>query len=358
MKRSSVVGFTIVMLAWVAAACGPTLGGIEPIVEAQPTPVVTVNNNNPNAEEIQTIQLDNCDGKGDSKRTEVRTQSIDAEISAGLAAQIGADAGVVQGAIQVAVGTALTAGSERSSSIELAAPPGTHMEIQLVWTGEEQVGVVQNILGSDVPIAFRSFSPTDVRIKSQYDIGCSTPLPNTEQDIVPSEPDSQEPAPDDGSMQPQGSSEEESTVPPADDPLAQATFRERFAASIGTGPLSATSFSDGLAEYTADYLAANKGRLQMMNIVSTPTGCATAFYGSERIWFGSTRPTKIMINGQLVAEYTQPGDFRGNHGSIFDWKVNIGDEVCVEMTPEIQFHLIFGPDVDIHYDSYCFRGFC
>lgn len=171
MKRLSVAGFIVVILVLIAAACSPS--GIEPVAEiVQPTPVVTVNNSNANAEEIQTIQLDNCDGKGDSKRTEVRSQSIEAEISAGLAAQIGSNVGVVQGAVQVAVGTALTAGSERSSSIELSAPPGTHMEIQLVWTGEEQVGVVQNILGSDVPIAFRTFAPTDVRIKSQYDIGC------------------------------------------------------------------------------------------------------------------------------------------------------------------------------------------
>lgn len=180
MKRLPVVVFSLAMLVLLVISCSPTPPGVEPTAAlVQPTPVVTVNNSNPNAEEIQTIQLDNCEGKGDSKRTEVRSQSIEAEISAGLAAQIGANAGVVQGAVQVAVGTAITSGSERSSSIELAAPPGTHMEIQLVWTGEEQVGVVQNILGSDVPIAFRSFSPTDVRIKSQYDIGCLTLTPTS-----------------------------------------------------------------------------------------------------------------------------------------------------------------------------------
>ena len=195
MKRLLGMGFTIVVLSLVAAACTPTPPGVEPPAElAQPTPVVTVNNSNPNAEELQTIQLDNCDGKGDSKRTEVRSQSIEAEISAGLAAQIGANVGVVHGAVQVAVGTALTSGSERSSSIELAAPPGTHMEIQLVWTGEEQVGVVQKVLGSDVPIAFRTFSPTDVRIKSQYDLGCPTPSSGTEQGNDPSEPVFQEPS--------------------------------------------------------------------------------------------------------------------------------------------------------------------
>lgn len=218
MKRLSIVGFTLVMLVLIAAACGPS--GVEPVAElGQPTPEVTVNNSNPNAEEIQTIQLDNCDGKGDSKRTEVRSQSIEAEISAGLAAQIGSNVGVVQGAVQVAVGTALTSGSERSSSIELSAPPGTHMEIQLVWTGEEQVGVVENILDSDVPIAFRSFSPIDVRIKSQYDLGCpSSPSGNGQGSTLP-EAQSQEAVPSEGSVGQQDSANGASDPSPIEAPI-------------------------------------------------------------------------------------------------------------------------------------------
>jgi hypothetical protein len=178
MKRLLVVGFSIVVLVLAVAACGGNPSGVEPAAELlQATPGITVQNTTSDAEETQLIPLYNCDGKAEYKRTEVRSQSIEAQISAELAAQIGVSAEVAHAAVQAAVGGALTSGSARGTSIELVAPPGTNMEIQLVWKGDEQVGVVQNILGSDVPIAFRSFSPIDVRVKSQYDIGCPTPKP-------------------------------------------------------------------------------------------------------------------------------------------------------------------------------------
>ncbi len=357
MARRLLIAFALLVMLFLVACGGSGQGGVEPGITAvaESTPKVTVQSTNPDAEDIQLIQLDNCDGKADLTRTEVRSQSVEAEISAEVALQIGASAQVIYGNVQTAVATALRSSSTQETAIGLVSPPGTKMEFQLIWIGDEEVGVVQNILNSEVPIAFRSFSPRDVRIKSQYDVGCPESLSGAGQNGNSSQPEVQESSAEGSPAQPQSSSEE---ALPADVSVEQDAFRERFTASIGTGPMGAVQFSDGLAEYTADFLAMNHGRLQTMNIVSTPTGCTTAFYASERIWFGSTRPTKISINGQLVAEYTQPGDFRGGHGSIFDWKVNIGDEICVEMTPEIQFHLNFGPDVDIHYDSYCFRGNC
>jgi hypothetical protein len=146
---------------------------------AVPTPQVMMQGDTPGREEIQPIELYNCNGKGDAKRIEQRTRSIESTISAEIAARFGVSAEVLSADIQTAVGAAMKGGEERSTSIELVAPPGTWMAFQLVWIGDEQVGIVQNLRASNIPIAFRSFKPTDVRIKSQYDIGCPGPEEST-----------------------------------------------------------------------------------------------------------------------------------------------------------------------------------
>jgi hypothetical protein len=127
-----------------------------------------------NHEVIQEFDLDNCDGKADATRTEHRSSSVDVTISSELAAKIGASAQVISADVQAAVGTALSIGGERGTSIEVKAPPNTHMFFQLAWVGKSRIGVVQNVSGSNIPVAFQSFTPDNVRIKSQYDIGCRT----------------------------------------------------------------------------------------------------------------------------------------------------------------------------------------
>lgn len=135
-------------------------------------PQVLIQGNNA-AEEVQTIELDNCDGKADAVRTEQRGQSVDVTVSADVAAKLGVSVGVIQAEVQTTVGAQVTDSTTRISTIQLIAPPKTRMVFQIVWSGPEQVGIVQNLKSVGVPIAFRRFSPTDVKIKSQLDIGCS-----------------------------------------------------------------------------------------------------------------------------------------------------------------------------------------
>jgi hypothetical protein len=158
----------------------------EDIQNFSTSPDVTIQGSTSGKEEVQTIIIDNCDGKSDAIRTEQRTQSVDVTISGEIAAKVGASAEVISAEVQVAVGAATHQGGSRSMSIQLAAPPKTYMQFQLVWTGDEQVGIVQNLRGSNIPIAFRGFIPTDVRIKSQSDIGC--PGTDTLQEVVQPEP--------------------------------------------------------------------------------------------------------------------------------------------------------------------------
>ncbi|MCB0310789.1 MAG: hypothetical protein KDD42_06125, partial [Bdellovibrionales bacterium] len=147
-------------------------GCLSPIPTAPPTPSVIIQGDTPGTEEVQPIELDNCNGKADAAREEQRTRSVEFTISGEIAASLGASAEVISAEVQAAIGAAMQQGSEQSTKITLVAPPGTRMAFQLVWIGDEQLGIVQNLRASNIPIAFRSFTPTDVRIKSQYDIGC------------------------------------------------------------------------------------------------------------------------------------------------------------------------------------------
>lgn len=146
-----------------------------PVLDSQaPTPALEVimQGDTPGREEVQAIDLDNCHGKANLTRTEQRTLYVKSTISAEIAVKFGVSAEVLSGEVQAAVGASKEVEPGRSTSIELAAPPGTHMAFQLVWIGDEQIGIVQNLRGLNIPIAFSSFMPTDVRLKSQYDIGC------------------------------------------------------------------------------------------------------------------------------------------------------------------------------------------
>jgi len=142
-------------------------------VQATPREVkITIQGEGLGKEEIQTITLDNCSGKSDLTRVERRSQSVDVTVSEEMAARLGASVEVISAEVQLSVGKAMTQKGERSSEIHLTAPPRTHMVFQVVWSGNEQLGYVENLFGSSIPIAFRGFAPEDVRIKSQSDIGC------------------------------------------------------------------------------------------------------------------------------------------------------------------------------------------
>lgn len=160
----------------------------EPISSVNGETMVVLQSDVDNYEVIQEFALDNCDGKADATRTEHRSSSIDVTISTELAARIGASAQVISADVQAAVGTALNIGGERGTSIEVKAPPNTHMFFQLTWVGKSRIGVVQNASGSGIPVAFQSFSPDNVRIKSQYDIGCPIVLTPSTQSADPQNP--------------------------------------------------------------------------------------------------------------------------------------------------------------------------
>lgn len=172
--------FSLFILSVVLLGCSNTPSP-EPISQVNGGTQVVLQSEINNHEVIQEFDIDNCDGKADATRIERRSSSVDVTVSTELAARIGASAQVISADVQAAVGTELSIGGERETSIELKAPPNTHMFFQLAWVGKSRIGVVQNVSGSNIPVAFQSFSPDNVRIKSQYDIGCrNTPTPPTQ----------------------------------------------------------------------------------------------------------------------------------------------------------------------------------
>ena len=177
--------FSLFILSVALLGCNSTPSP-EPVSQVNGGTQVVLQSEIDNHEVIQEFDIDNCDGKADATRIEHRSSSIDVTVSTELAARIGVSAQVISADVQAAVGTALSLGGERGTSIELKAPPNTHMFFQLAWLGKSRIGVVQNVSGSNLPVAFQSFSPDNVRIKSQYDIGCrNTPIPTTQNEPQP-----------------------------------------------------------------------------------------------------------------------------------------------------------------------------
>lgn len=127
-----------------------------------------------NQEEIQRLELYNCDGKSEVTRTESRGFSVSVTVSEEIAASVGASAEVISAEVEKLVGASQSDSVQRDTAVTLAAPPQTWMRFELVWNGPLRIGVVQNFRATTIPIAFSSFVPEDVRIRSQEDLGCPT----------------------------------------------------------------------------------------------------------------------------------------------------------------------------------------
>lgn len=76
-------------------ACQPTSNPESPQKTAGSTLQIIIQGENDEKEEIQPIEIDNCDGKGNVSRTGARSQSIDVTISAEVAATLGASVEVI-----------------------------------------------------------------------------------------------------------------------------------------------------------------------------------------------------------------------------------------------------------------------
>ena len=123
---------------------------------------------------------------------------------------------------------------------------------------------------------------------------------------------------------------------------------------VGSSLLVQGTYSDGLAPFTEADVAQHLG-IQRIRLEENPDACAIAFLDSEKVWLATSVRTELTINGDVVGEILGP---TGKHGYIFDIAVRRGERICLTYFEQSGFHIIFGPDMYYHYDSYCYRGNC
>lgn len=126
---------------------------------------VTETSVGPSGRELETIRLNNCDGKADTTQVVERGQTVQIEG--------GAQLGVSIEVIQAAVTGKYSKGFSYKKSQMLTAPPRTNMEFTLEWTMEDRVGTVARDGQTTAKAGYRYIIPTYVQIRSQKDLGCA-----------------------------------------------------------------------------------------------------------------------------------------------------------------------------------------
>lgn len=126
--------------------------------------VVKETGTGPGKKDVEIIKINNCDGKAPATQVAERGQSV----QLGGGTSLGASGGLVQAAVMGNYST----GAYTTKSLQLTAPPGTHMEYNLEWTMEERNGMVIKEGVTADPALYRHFRPVDVRIVLQKDRGC------------------------------------------------------------------------------------------------------------------------------------------------------------------------------------------
>lgn len=301
----------ILSLLFLLSSCG------NGSVSSENIQIIELSNNPVSYEE--TVRINNCGGKGESEQTASRSFATSIELGAGISAGY-------QSIIEGSVSAKYNQYRSTSKSQRLVAPPGTNMEFVLRWSEEVRAG---NVTVDGKTGRYEVRIPIAVEQISSQDLGCGANVPQPTSSNVAIQP---------GTVQ-------ENSGP----------FREHKRTPIvGTGLLSQGTYSDGKAPFSESDILSHLN-IQRIRLEENPDGCATAFLSADKVWFGSSVKTGLTINGSTVGAINGP---TGRHGYIFDIHINIGDIICVTYFEPSGFHIIFGPDMYYHYDSYCYRGHC
>ncbi len=279
---------------------------------------------------VETIRINNCGGRGESKQVAERSFSVSVE------GAIGATVGyaIVQGSVSAKYGQYRNVSKRQ----ELTAPAGTNMEFMLRWTEQEWTGTLFSGGQSGTYIAQ---APISVEQVSGKDLGCGT-----------------------GSQSPAASAPFPTPIPPPAATQVQPSstsaspLRSHTTVSIGSGVFSRVTFSDGQAPYDENWLWANNHfNIQRIRREEQPDGCDIAQYRVSKIWVSAASVAKVTVNGSEVGTISDITPLQ-KHGYIADVSLNPGDRICLSPVPAGGFHIVFGPDIYYHYDSYCYRGYC
>jgi hypothetical protein len=317
MKKSIKVTLVFVILNFLVISCNSS-----PDVHLNEFSNKTISYN-------ETINLNNCGGKADSVQSETRT--LTKKIEAGSELKVG-----YQEMIDGSLSLKYSEFRSTSKTITLTAPPGTNMEFVLKWSDNVYAGEI-SIDGSKGTYVVNV--PINVSQESSQDIGGCGETIQTQ--ISPSSTEI---------LQPTVTVLNSSLIIQGNGP-----FRDQNNKSVGTGVFSKVSFSDGNAKFTQNDLDTNHYQIYRIRVEENKNGCGVSIYDSDKIWFSSSANTELTINGEVVGTLNVN---TGKHGVVIALPIKVGDELCAVGYAASGFHIILGPDLYYHYDSYCYRGYC
>ena len=133
------------------------------------------------------------------------------------------------------------------------------------------------------------------------------------------------------------------------------SFRRHTTVSVGTGAFEKATQSDGMAPFAQSVLDAEHAQVHRIDLQENPDGCARARFRSKQIWFTGPPGMELTVNDHAIGRLSVAGD---SHGVVIDWRVAVGDKLCVQNYEPGRSYIVVGPDVYRHYDSYCYRGQC
>lgn len=296
-----------------------------------------------------------------SKGEQVQTATVAVEVrncgiverkthdcSAGTMNDLSVSLGGSIGAIDASVGNSLGIGRNSGQSLNLDSPPEGF--IYRYTVNEEYHVAIGNVrarssTGQEQVASYTFHASCSLRIETRNVLACTENAPPMQATPIQSLPTQQ-------AIRPQATKPPVVTAPTV--LQGQTPLRNHETTSIGSGVLANVTYSDGMAPISNEKIH-QYGQLQLINPTTTSDGCGVAMYNTNTIWFGSGSRTTITVNGVSIGELYQG---TGNHGYIFEWAIKVNDRICVTPISTGGFHFGIGPDVYIHYDSYCYRGHC
>lgn len=295
----------------------------------------------------EEFPLPNCGG------TEKLTQTLGTQVSVSKSVQMGttlsaggqAEVGVsaaaklaVEAAVEAAYQQEYDTANSRLDTIGMGAAPKTHVIYTIEWEKQEFSSLVTYELNREMVETPYTFTMNVPKIASSREEICPTlglvvpptPIPTNQSNIDPSI----------------------STPGGLDGP-----FRPHYQVDLGDGIFDKGTFSDGMAEYSQDWLWANgHGNIQRIRLEEFESGCDVSKHTTNLVWIAGTSGMQFTVNGVVVGTYTAADD---SHGYIFEYPINFGDTVCaVNYRPATGYAILLGSNIYYHYDSYCYRGNC
>jgi hypothetical protein len=344
---------TLLML--IVSSCQPA-STIADVPQANPAPNSNSDIQNINVKTVasqrtagnkEEFPLPNCGGTGKLTQSLGTQVSVTKKIEMGTTVSVngGGEVGIsaaakitLEAAIEAAYKQEYETANSRLDTIGMEAAPKTHVIYTIEWEKQEFSSVATSEFNREMvqtPYVFTMNVPkiAGSREEKCADIG----------EVIPATPVSQNQSGIDTTL---------STPVSQDGP-----FKPHYQVVVGDGIFSQGTFSDGMAEYSQDWLWANgHGDIQRIRQEEYPSGCDVARYNTNLVWISGTNGMQISVNDKIVGTYNIADN---SHGYIFQYPINMGDKLCaVNYRSSTGFAILLGPNIYYHYDSYCHRGNC